>query len=110
MVEMFSGILTGLGFGIDPQARHNDGCFIAVFNVNAFRPLAEFKQEVREFAEYIKDTPPAQGFHEVYYPGEIEWRTERQRRQEGIYVEDDTWEAISALITEHKLEDIIGQP
>lgn len=110
MVEMFSGILTGLGFGIDPQARHNDGCFIAVFNVNAFRPLAEFKQEVREFAEYIKDTPPAQGFNEVYYPGEIEWRTEGQRRQEGIYVEDDTWEAISALITEHKLEEIIGQP
>ncbi len=39
MVEMLSGILTGLGFGIDPQARHNDGCFIAVFNVEAFRPL-----------------------------------------------------------------------
>jgi len=46
----------------------------------------------------------------VYYPGEIEWRTEGQRRQEGIYVEDDTWEAISALITEHQLEEIIGQP
>jgi uncharacterized oxidoreductase len=110
MVEMFSGILTGLGFGIDPQARHNDGCFIAVFNVEAFRPLGEFKKEVREFAEYIKDTPPARGFNEVYYPGEIEWRTEGQRRQEGIYVEDDTWEEISALIAQHQLEEVIGQP
>ena len=108
MVEMFSGILTGLGFGIDPQARHNDGCFIAVFNVEAFRPLAEFKKEVREFAEFVKDTPPAKGFTEVLYPGEIEWRTEHQRRREGIYVEDETWDQISALIREHKLEGVIG--
>jgi uncharacterized oxidoreductase len=110
MVEMFSGILTGLGFGIDPQARHNDGCFIAVFNVEAFRPLAEFKKEVREFAEYIKDTPPAKGFTEVMYPGEMEWRTEERRRREGIYIEDDTWEQIYGLVKRHKLEGVVGQP
>ena len=108
MVEMFSGILTGLGFGIDPQARHNDGCFISVFNVEAFRPLSDFKAEVRKFAEFVKDTPPAKGFTEVLYPGEIEWRTEQRRRTEGIYVEDETWEQISSLIREHKLEDVVS--
>ena len=36
--------------------------------------------------------------------------TERQRRQEGLNVEDDTWEEISGLIPQHKLEDVIGQP
>ena len=110
MVETFSGILTGLGFGIDPLARHNDGCFIAVFNVEAFRPLAEFKKEVTEFARYVKDTPPAQGFTEVLYPGEIEWRTEQKRRREGIYVEEDTWEQIWAIVRTHNLEETIGQP
>ena len=110
MVEMFSGILTGLGFGIDPQARHNDGCFLAVFNVEAFRPLADFKKEVREFAEFVKDTPPAKGFKEVLYPGEIEWLNEQRRRREGIYVEDETWQRISGLIAEHKLETVIGHP
>ncbi|KAA1302466.1 MAG: Ldh family oxidoreductase, partial [SAR202 cluster bacterium] len=39
IVEIFSGILTGLGFGHDPSGRHNDGCFISVFNVSAFRDL-----------------------------------------------------------------------
>ena len=110
MVEIFSGILTGLGFGIDPLARHNDGCFIAVFNVEAFRPLAEFKKEVTEFARFVKDTPPAQGFSEVLYPGEIEWRTEQQRRHEGVYIEEQTWEQIWALAKAHKLEDAIGRP
>ena len=40
MVEVLCGLLTGLGFGVEPTGRHNDGCFMAVFNVAAFRPLA----------------------------------------------------------------------
>jgi LDH2 family malate/lactate/ureidoglycolate dehydrogenase len=50
MVEVLCGLLTGLGFGVEPTGRHNDGCFMAVFNVAAFRPLREFKKEVAEFA------------------------------------------------------------
>ena len=56
MVEVLCGLLTGLGFGVEPTGRHNDGCFLAVFKVDAFRPLAEFKREVTEFARYLKDT------------------------------------------------------
>src|SRR5579863_2845091 len=54
MVEVLCGLLTGLGFGVEPTGRHNDGCFMAVFNVAAFRPLQEFKREVAEFARYLK--------------------------------------------------------
>ena len=61
MVEVLCGLLTGLGFGVEPTGRHNDGCFMAVFKVEAFRPLAEFKKEVAEFARYLKATPPAAG-------------------------------------------------
>src|SRR5438128_1235849 len=61
MVEILCGLLTGLGFGVEPTGRHNDGCFMAVFKVDAFRPLAEFKKEVGEFAAYLKATKPAQG-------------------------------------------------
>ncbi len=109
MVEMFSGILTGLGFGLDPQARHNDGCFISVYRVDAFRPLDEFKREMREFAEFIKSSPPAKGFSEVMFPGEMEWRTEQQRLKEGVHIEDATWEEIWGLVTHHKLESIVGK-
>ena len=58
-------LLTGLGFGVEPTGRHNDGCFIAVFKVDAFRSLETFRREVTEFAEYLKSTPPAEGFDEV---------------------------------------------
>ena len=110
MVEMFSGLLTGLGFGIDPQARHNDGVFISVFNVEFFRPLADFKREMKEFVEFIKTSPPVEGVSEVLYPGEIEYNTERRRRAEGIYIEDETWNKITAIMQDLKVEDAVGQP
>jgi LDH2 family malate/lactate/ureidoglycolate dehydrogenase len=97
IVEIFSGLLTGLGFGVEPTGRHNDGCFIAVFNVAAFRDLETFKREVTEFAQYLKATPPAEGFKEVLYPGEIEFQREQDRRKNGIPVEDATWNKLRDL-------------
>ncbi len=110
MVEAFSGLLTGLGFGIDPEARHNDGVFIAAFNLEHFRPLEEFKKEMGEFVEFIKDSPPAAGFREVLYPGEIEYRTEQTRRKDGIFVEDETWAQISDLMEALDVEKVVGKP
>ena len=101
MVEVFSGLLPGLGFGVEPTGRHNDGCFIAMFNVEAFRPLETFKKEVTEFAAYLKATKPADGFTEILYPGEVEWRTEQTRRKSGIEVDAKTWKAFQDLGTKH---------
>lgn len=97
MVEILSALLTGLGFGVEPTGRHNDGCFIACFNVDAFRPLATFKAEVKDFAEYLNATPPAVGVDRVFYPGEIEHLRKRERLEAGIEIEDKTWERLSAL-------------
>ena len=103
MVEILCGLLTGLGFGVEPSGRHNDGCFLAVFKVEAFRPLAEFKREVAEFARYLKATPPSEGSPGVYYPGEIEHRNEQARRRSGIEVEEATFEKLRALAAHYGL-------
>jgi LDH2 family malate/lactate/ureidoglycolate dehydrogenase len=103
MVEVLCGLLTGLGFGVEPTGRHNDGCFMAVFNVAAFRPLEQFKKEVGEFARYLKSTPPSEGSPGVFYPGEVEYIREQQRRKNGIEIEDATWEKLRGLAGEYKL-------
>jgi uncharacterized oxidoreductase len=97
IVEILCGLLTGLGFGVDPDGRHNDGCFMAVFKVEAFRPLAGFKREVAEFARYLKATPPSEGSPGVFYPGEIEHLKEQDRRRNGIEIEDATWQKLASL-------------
>jgi uncharacterized oxidoreductase len=103
MVEVLCGLLTGLGFGVEPTGRHNDGCFLAVFNVAAFRPLKDFKREVAEFARYLKATPPSEGSPGVFYPGEVEHLREMERSKSGIAIEDATWEKLRALAAEYKL-------
>jgi uncharacterized oxidoreductase len=105
MVEVLSALLPGLGFGVEPTGRHNDGCFLAMFNVGAFRPLATFKKEIAEFAAYLKATPPAAGFSEVLYPGEVEWRTEQQRLKAGIEVDEKTWKAFQDLGAKHGIAE-----
>ena len=108
IVEILAGLLTGLGFGVDPTGRHNDGCFMAVFNVQAFRDLNTFKQEVTEFAQYLKDTPLAQGSTGIYYPGEVEFLKEKDRRANGVPVEDATWNVLKKLAGEYGLGDKLG--
>ncbi|MBV9237718.1 MAG: Ldh family oxidoreductase, partial [Xanthobacteraceae bacterium] len=94
------------GFGVEPTGRHNDGCFLAVFKVDAFRPLAEFKREVTEFARYLKDTPLSEGSTGVFYPGEVEHLREQERRKNGIEIEDATWTTLRKLAAELKLTDL----
>ena len=107
MVEIFSGILPGLGFGHDPSGRHNDGCFIAVFKLEAFRDVPEFKKEVADFAKYLKSSEPSKGFKEVFYPGEIEYLKELEQLEHGIFVEDATWDQLVDLAQKYGIEEVI---
>jgi len=108
VVEIFSGLLTGLGFGHDPSGRHNDGCFMAVFNVSAFRELADFKEEVTDFAMYLKSSKPAPGFTEVFYPGELEYLREIELSKNGIPIEESTWITLMQLVDKYGLKKGLG--
>ena len=106
-VETLAALLPGLGFGIDPQGRHNDGSFMLAIDPSAFMPLADFKKEVEAFVRYLKETPPAEGFDEVLYPGEKEHRVTEKRRREGIPIEEGTWAKITALAEKYGAQALV---
>lgn len=110
MGEVFSGILTTLGFGLDPEGKHNDGSFIAAWRIDAFTNLDWFKQQVSDFIAFIKTSPPAAGSSGILYPGEAEKNTEARLRSDGIAVEDSVWSDITGLIQEYELQSAIGDP
>lgn len=105
IVEMFCGLLTGLGFGLDPLGRHNDGIFMAVFDIARLHDEASFAHSVSDFIAYLKETPLAEGFDEILYPGEFEYRTGTKRRAEGIEIDDATWKSLTDLLAELGLTD-----
>lgn len=98
IVEVLCGLLTGLGYGVAADGRHNDGNFIGLFDASRFRSLPDFKQDVGEFVEYIKSSPPSAGTQEIFYPGEIEHRIAEARGRTGIEVEPDTWRELCELM------------
>ncbi|AVA24207.1 Ldh family oxidoreductase [Rhizobium sp. NXC24] len=105
IVEVLSGILSSSGFAIQPSGRENFGCFMAVFNVAAFRPLNEVKKEVSDFAQYLKSAAPSEGSPGVFYPGEIGHLRAQERMRSGIEVENATWEKLRALARGYGLAD-----
>ena len=77
--------------------------------MEAFRPLEEFKEEVSGFAEFVKTSPPS-GEEDVQHPGEPEYREAEKLREEGIYIGDETWSKLQAIIEEKELAEVIGEP
>lgn len=97
MVEVLSGLLTGLGFGLDPKGRHNDGCFVALFDVSRFRPREDFSNDVDAFIDFLKATELASGFTEILYPGEVEARRRNTNEAGGIEIEETFWRQLAEV-------------
>jgi LDH2 family malate/lactate/ureidoglycolate dehydrogenase len=83
LVEILCGVLTGtltaLNADQDPR-----GHFFGAIRVDAFRPLAEFKQDMDRLIRELKSTPPVEGQRRVYVAGEIEFETAEERAERGI--------------------------
>jgi hydroxycarboxylate dehydrogenase B len=92
LVEILGSALAGFR-AQDPQVFGNGVCFFVV-DPAAFCPLGEFRRLVDETIAYIKSSRPASGYEEVLVPGELEFRSLRQRQKDGIPVDPATLEAM----------------
>jgi LDH2 family malate/lactate/ureidoglycolate dehydrogenase len=112
MIEALGDILSSMEYREDPQRPYAviDGAFMAVFKVEAFRPLVEWNRELRGFIEWVKSSEPAAGSDGVMYPGERSYRTTRERREQGVVIPDDVWERIAACAGRQGVAELIPEP
>ncbi len=92
LVEVLGSALAGIS-SKDTEVFGNGVCFI-VLDPSAFCPLDEFRRLMDETVAYLKSSAPAPGFEEVLVPGELEFRTMRQREQAGIPVDNETLDSM----------------
>jgi len=96
MMDVLSGVLTGSAFGSAVNGPYQfdkrSGCghLMIVMNIDAFQPLSVFNERMEQLIQATKAVPLAEGFDEVFYPGELEAINERRNRQLGIRLPDDT--------------------
>ena len=55
----------------------------------------------------IKAVPLAQGFSEVFYPGEIEARNDHENRRHGLLLPEDTLTDLKRIASEYGLQSLL---
>ena len=108
MTDLFGGILSRDGFPGSPGKQFSNSSLIVAMDIERFAPLAVVKSEVSKMVDYVKGTPPAEGFEYVMYPGEKEAKNRSERGKNGVEIEDETWNQVLALAKEYGVANELG--
>ena len=103
LMDVLAGVLPGSAFlGSVNGPYHSDrrsGCghLITVYHIEDFIDPGDFTRRIEAFIEEIKAQPLAQGFSEIFVPGEREARASARQEKEGITLPGDTWSDLLRL-------------
>ena len=105
MMDVLSGILSGSRFGdgvIGPyvaEGKSGAGHLAIALNISSFRPFSEYTADMESLIDKIKavDRPP--DTEEVFYPGELEARSEKRQLKTGIPIPGKTVAELDAEAT-----------
>ncbi len=109
MTDVFASLLSRDCFPAKPGKQLSNGSLIVVIDIERFAPLTVVKSEASQMVQFVKDTPLAQGFEQVFYPGEKEAKSRKERLEGGVDIEDETWNQVMALVKTYGVEDKIGK-
>ncbi|MEM7464834.1 MAG: Ldh family oxidoreductase [Pseudomonadota bacterium] len=96
IMDVLAGVLSGSRFGAsvvgpyEPEGSSGVGHLVLAINIEACRPLGEFEADMESLIEELKDTPRRREVDEIFYPGEMEARSEERLEKEGITLPADT--------------------
>ncbi|MDY2661761.1 MAG: ureidoglycolate dehydrogenase [Bariatricus massiliensis] len=104
MVDVFSGILTGVPFGKHVSSMYHDcskgrelGQMHIVMDPNRFVGIEQFKKSMSQSCDELNAMPTAPGYDKVYYPGErAVLRKEKAYATGGVEIVDDIYEYLKS--------------
>jgi LDH2 family malate/lactate/ureidoglycolate dehydrogenase len=103
MVDILSGVLSGSSFlsavngPYKTDKKSGAGHFFVAIDIARLQPVAEFGERMERFIGEIKATPLAQGVDEIFYPGEMEARSDARLREKGIELPQDTIDDLARI-------------
>ena len=116
MVDLFSGVLSGGGFGpfvppfvdfLEPKITpHGTGIghFFGAWRVDAFRPLEEYKAAMDTWIDEFKNAARVDENQPIIIPGEPEYDSADKRAKDGIPLVDNVYENLKVLSREFNIE------
>jgi LDH2 family malate/lactate/ureidoglycolate dehydrogenase len=107
------GVMAGIFLPqfIPPESpwESNQGSFLAVFDIRAFMPLEEFKQQMDHFVAAARQMQPFPGTDQAALPGGLEWQRELDYTRDGIPISLRHQQALQDLADELEVETPFAQ-
>jgi uncharacterized oxidoreductase len=95
--DLLGGALTGGGaynrdLLVDGKVVNN--MLTIILDPDLFDQEEFFLSEVDRYTKWVKASPPAPGFEEVMFPGDPERKSRADRLENGLPIDDGTWEQL----------------
>lgn len=90
------------------MARHNQNTVVAAIDVSRFTDVEEYKAQIDQLIDRLKELPRADGFDEILMPGEREERCYAGRIEAGIPVPPTTIASLRKIAKDLDVEFIRG--
>lgn len=97
LAELFAGVLSGAGCSRREPRRVANAWFAVFLDPEFFCDRDFYNREVDNLITWIKSSRLMKGFDEILLPGEPEAQHYQKRIQEGIEIDDATWQKIVEL-------------
>jgi ureidoglycolate dehydrogenase (NAD+) len=100
LVDLLTAGLAASTIGLDVRQGDNDrdhagqSFFMLAINPAAFGGVSAFQSRTDALTRQAHSLRPADGYQQVFMPGEIEHREEQKRRESGIPLHDEDWAAL----------------
>lgn len=108
MVDILAGSLLGLPFGkhvssmyADLTEKRNLGQMFLVIDPSRFTDSERFKENINQMVEELHSVPTAEGFQQVYYPGEIGQLNYQKAMSEGIEIPQSIYDYLVSEIVHY---------
>ena len=94
LIELLSGGLSGMSCAPLADYQPNFSAAVMAVNIDAFQPLAQFRDMADRLVAATKEARKAPGVEEILVPGEMEWKTLEKRSKKGLDLPDVWWQRI----------------
>lgn len=101
MVMLFGALIGNLGNSekTTVNTQQYNGSSIIAIDLSKFLVLEDILEQTDVITDNIKSTPTMEGFDEVLYPGELEYKTSLERKSKGVPISPGPrWDGIIKIV------------
>jgi len=81
----------------DRIRQHIQNSVVVAIDISTFTDIEGYMEHIDNLIDGLKGLPKAEGFNEIFVPGEPEWRTYDERLKNGIPIPEKTFQNLKKV-------------